>query len=45
MNIVIFLNCDLLELYIRDSYKKLYCDCFFPFLRTMFPSTVVFAVP
>ena len=26
MNIVIFLNCDLLELEIQDSYKKPYCD-------------------
>ena len=44
VNIMIFLNCDLLELEIRDSYKKLFCDCFFPFLTTMFSSSVVPAV-
>ena len=38
---MIFLNCDLFELEILDSYKKLYCDCFFPFLTTMFSSNVV----
>ena len=35
---------DLLELEIRDSYKQPYCDCFFPFLTTMFSSTVVHIV-
>ena len=38
---MIFLNCDLFELEILHSYKKLYCDCSFPFLTTMFSSTVV----
>ena len=34
---VIFLNCDLLEFDIRDSYKKLYCDYVsFRFLRLCF---------
>ena len=34
---MIFLNCDLLELEIRDSYKKLYCDYVsFRFLRVYF---------
>ena len=32
--------CDLLELEIPDSYKKPYCDCFFPFLTTMFITVV-----
>ena len=40
MNIVIFMNCHLLELEILDSY----CDCFFLFLLTMFLSTVVLKV-
>ena len=26
VNIVIFMNCDLLELEVPDSYKKTYCD-------------------
>ena len=34
-------HCDLLELEIRDSCKKPYCDCFFPFHTTMFSSTAV----
>ena len=29
------------ELEIRDSYKKPYCGCFFPFLTIMFSSTAV----
>ena len=41
VNTVIFMNYDLLELEIPDSYKKTYGDCFFPFLLTLFSSTVV----
>ena len=34
---IFFLNCDLLELQIQDSYKELYCDyVFFLFLRLCF---------
>ena len=38
------MNYDLLELEIPDSYKKTYGDCFFPFLLSMFSSTVVLKV-
>ena len=37
-NIVIFLNCDMLELEIRDIYKKLYCDYVSFRIVTMFLS-------
>ena len=48
-NIVIFLNYDLVQLEIRDSYKKLNCDyvsfriaiMFLPFLTTKSSSTAV----
>ena len=40
MNIVIFLNYDLLELDIQDNYKKPYYDCFFPFLTNTVVPTV-----
>ena len=38
-----FLDIDLLQLEIRDNYKKLYCYylCFFSFLMAMFSSIVV----
>ena len=41
---MILLNCDLLELEVRDSYEKSYCDYISFHLMTMFSSTSVYKV-
>ena len=38
---MIFMNYDQLDFEIPDTYKETYCECFFPFLLTMFSSFVV----